>query len=667
MLGDGAAGDPIGLTYDYNVTNGVSVTAVIASVAPNTSGTLTFQVTINSNQAPGVINNTALVCYNDGVAQVPLGCTTTSGGTATNTVPFTVNQTASVRANGSATDSSTNADPAAVATAAQGSTVSFSNYIWNLGNGADSFDVTITSNTFPAGTTFQMFRSDGVTPLLDTNGNSTPDTGNIPPTSGGTCTAGNGFVADASRCGYLVVLRATLPTGVSLGGPFNAVLTAASRFNATVTDTVTDTLTAIIANTVDLRHSATSGNGPGSEVAAVTTNSVNPGASTTFVLQVHNTGGVADTYNLAASTLDTFPITSLPIGWTVTFRADGGAGDCSSTGATLTNTGVVNAGAVATYCAVVSVPANAAASPTPGTPLFFRALSPTSGAADRLRDAVIVNTVRAVTITPNNSGQIFPGGTVVYAHTVTNNGNVVEGDAAGEVVLSAVMTGATSGWNNVIYWDRNNDGVLDAADPVITDLAQLTLGTGGASVAAGLDVGESARILVRVFASGAAAIGDVNTVTVTATVIGAINGTAAPTAVSATDATTVIAGQVRLVKEQALDANCDGTADGAFSQVQIAAAPGACVRYRITATNEGTSNVLTLVISDSTPANTRYHVGAGGCPGTFGTAPAAATTLPGVIALTSGACGTSATFQVTVATLLPSQSVVVTFGVQIDP
>jgi trimeric autotransporter adhesin len=676
-LTDAAAGDPSGVAYDYNITNVGSVTAVITSIAPNTSGNLTFQVNIGATQAPGVINNTAYVCYNDGVGQVPAGCTATLDGTPTNTVPFTVNQVAAVNMNGAPTDSTAVSDAAPVASATQGSTVSFSNYVWNRGNGTDSFDVTIAAlgsggNNFPAGTTFQLFRSDGVTPLLDTNGNGTPDTGNIPPASGGTCTVANGFVADTTnvRCGYRVVLRATLPPGASLGGPFNATLTAASRFNAAVSDTIVDTLTAITANTVDLRNGAanTLGTGAGPEGSPVTTNSVNPGASTTFTLKVNNTVGAADSYNLSASTDSTFATSVLPGGWTVTFRADGGSGDCSSTGATLSNTGVVNASGVATICAVVSVPANAAASPSPGTSLYFLALSPTSGASDRKHDAVIVNTVRAVTISPNNIGQIFPGGSAVYTHTVTNNGNVVEGDAVGEVTLAATMAGATSGWNYVVYWDRNNDGVLDAGDPVITDLAQLTGGTSGASTAAGLDIGESARILVRVFAPGGAAIGDVNIISLTATVTGAINGTAAPAPISVTDGTTVIAGQVRLIKEQAIDANCDGTPDGAYSQVQIVsgAVPGACIRYRITATNEGTASVSTLVLSDSTPANTRYHDGTAGCTGTLNTPPAAATTV-GTTALTSGACGASATFQMSIGTLLPSQSAVVTFGVRIDP
>jgi trimeric autotransporter adhesin len=367
---------------------------------------------------------------------------------------------------------------------------------------------------------------------------------------------------------------------------------------------------------------------------------------------------VADTYNLAASTDVSFATIALPAGWAVTFRADGGAGDCSSLGSTITNTSTVLPSTFYTACAVVSVPANAPAMPAPGANLFFRVQSPTTGAIDRKWDAVIINTLRSIGITPNNSGQVYPGGSVVQAHTIVNNGNVVEGGTAGQVLLTDILSGATAGWSAIVYWDKNNDGILDVNDPVISDLSQLSGGTAGASTAAGLDIGEQARVFVKIIAPASAALGEVNTSTITVTTNGVINTVAPPAAVSATDTTTVIAGQVRLVKEQALDAACDGTPDTAFSQSPITtgAIPGACIRYRITGTNDGTANVTGLVISDSTPAATVYNTGAG-------TSPAATT----VGAVTAPANGTSGTVQATVGTLTPLQSVVVTFGVRINP
>ncbi len=669
-LTDGAApADPAGISNDFGVTAAGVVSAVVASVPSNASGTLSFQVDVIAGQSPGVINNTARLCYNDGAVQQPTGCTaanTTTTGTPTNTAPFTVNQVAAVNGNGSATDSASVTDPAAIASAAQGATISYNNYVWNRGNGADSFDITIPTvgsagNSFPAGTTFQLFKSDGVTPLVDTNGNGTPDTGLVPAVNGATCTPANGFVADAgnARCGYNVVLKATLPAGAT-GGPFAVSKTATSRLDSSKFDAITDTLSAVTSSTMDLRNGAanTAGIGPGPEGTAVTTQAVNPGSSTSFILKANNTSAVADTYNLAASTDNTFASIALPAGWSVSFRADGGTGNCATLGAIVSNTGVINAGANATFCALVSVPANAPAAPAPGIGIFFRALSPTTGAGDRKFDAVTINTLRSLSFSPNNSGQVFPGGSVVYSHTVTNNGNVAEGVTAGLVALGNVLSGATAGWSSIVYWDRNNDGVLDAADPIVSDLAQLVGGSGGASIAAGLDIAESARIFVKVLAPASAPIGAANIDTVTFTTTGAINSVAAPAAVSATDTTTVIAGEVRLVKEQALDANCDGTPETAYAQSSInaGAVPGACIRYRVTATNEGTANVTNLVVSDATPASTTYHTGGGAAPAvsSLGTV-----TAPGV--------GTSGTVQATITTLAPAQSAVISFGVRIDP
>jgi len=120
----------------------------------------------------------------------------------------------------------------------------------------------------------------------------------------------------------------------------------------------------------------------------VITNTTNPGTSTTFIVVANNRGPAPDSYNLGASTVGSFASQTLPAGWTVTFKADGGAGNCSTTGATISTTAMVAASGAATVCAVVSVPAAYAA----GTnDLYFRALSPNSGRATpfmtRLRSA----------------------------------------------------------------------------------------------------------------------------------------------------------------------------------------------------------------------------------------------------------------------------------------
>lgn len=53
----------------------------------------------------------------------------------------------------------------------------FTNYVWNIGNTTDRFNLTLTNSTFPAGSQIELYRADGVTPLLDSNADGIPDTG----------------------------------------------------------------------------------------------------------------------------------------------------------------------------------------------------------------------------------------------------------------------------------------------------------------------------------------------------------------------------------------------------------------------------------------------------------------------------------------------------------
>jgi uncharacterized repeat protein (TIGR01451 family) len=609
-LSDAASGDEGGILYDYNATAVNRITAVIASVAPGTTGTMSFQVTVNSGLPPGdnpATANTANYSYNDGSTAV--------GPYATNTVQFTVAQQAGVTLAGTT-----------VASAPQGGTVSFANLLTNTGNGTDSFDITFGSSSFPAGTTFTLFQSDGVTPMLDSNGNGIPDTGPL-----------------AAGAAYSVVVKATLPPGAT-GGPYTVQKTATSKADTSQTATVADTLTAIVGNSVDLTNnsagSGSPGAGQGPEATAVVSNTANPGTTTRFSLYVANGSSVSDSFDLATSIDSTFAAQNLPAGWKVVFR--------DANGALVTNTGIIGAGLSKQIFADVTVPADAA----PGTTdIYFRSLSPTSGAADSIHDAVTVATVRSLTLTPTGNGQIYPGGTVIYPHRVTNTGNVTEGDGtASQVVLT--LTDSASGFSSNVYWDKNNNGVLDADDPVVANLATLSGGSNGASTDAGLAPGESATLFVKVYAPGSS-IGAVDSTTLTATISGTVNGVAAPAPVATQDVTTVIAGQISLSKTQALDAACDGAPDGSYEAVNLSAAPGTCVRYRITAGNVGVANATSVVVSDATPANTTYH----------GQVPAATS----IGTVTAPADGGTGTVQASVGTLTPGQEAIITFGVRINP
>ena len=610
-----AAGSP---HIDYSVTAN-TVTAIVDQVGAGVSGQLTFQVNIAPGTAPGVLSNTATDSYNDGSG------TTVNG--SSNTFNFTVRQSASVTISDTGVAANDNDGTIngidTINSAAQGATVSFTDIVTNTGNGTDSFNITIPSNTFPAGTVFTLYKSDGVTPLIDTNGDSVPDTGPL-----------------AAGASYTVIVKAALPAGAT-GGPFNATATATSTvvgaLNAGTNASMIDRLVAITTNTVDLTNNAALGGpgvlgvGPGPEASAVVTNATNPGTTTTFTLFVNNTSGasVADSYDLLASSTTTFGSSNtLPAGWSATFRLSNGT-DCTAAnlGTVITNTGVVNGGTAKLICAVISIPNNFAAGPQA---VFFQAKSPTSGALDQIHDQVTVNTIHNVTLTPNGSNQIFPGGSVVYTHNLTNNGNVAE-----SITFTAPITSdSQSGWSSVLFQDTNLNGVLDAADVAVSTATTFTL-----------NPGQSVVMFVKVTSPAGAAVGAIDTTTARA----GYNATFA----TAQDQTTVIAGELRLVKAQSLDATCSGVA-GAFVQTNITAGavPGACVIYQITATNAGTSNITNVVVSDATPAFTVYRNN-----------PPASTTVGTIVAPANGTAGT---ISATVGTLTPGQSAVVVFAVKIQ-
>lgn len=670
------------VSYDYNVTTPgapLTVTAIVGSVAANSSGSLSFTVNVPATAAPGLINNFGRFCYNNGAALEPLAHTPAncaSGGNLTNVVPYNVLPTYGVLASdyfmapsseGAAattpTDSSTTDvsgtkdDIVLVASATQGGTVVFDNVIANAGNASDIFNITLNTigNTFPSGTTFLLFKSDGVTPLTNSNGDGTVDTG--PMTPGST---------------YHVFVKAILPATALGAGPYNLTVTATSVNSPTTSNTVTNRLTTITPNSVDLTNdvvvaSAAVGDGlnvfatPALAVAAnggvaIRTNSVNPGASTTFTLVVNNTSATtSDNYGLSVDT----SLGALPTGWIVKFYATAVDLNCTAPAGILTNTGNILAGGHVTVCAVVTIPDNQQPVVSPGQSIVFKVTSSATTATDYKQDAVIVNTVRQISLTPNNGAQIYAGGTVYYKHILQNKGNVNE---AGLTVTTG-MTGATLNWGNVLYADTNTNGVLDGADLLLGAVSLNRIGTAGDSI----------TVFNKVLAPASAAAGDVNTVLLTASQPNAalILGAAAPVDSLAQDVSTVIAGQINLTKLQSTDLACTGAVN-AWVSSPLTANPGECILYQVTGTNAGTTNALNVVISDSTPPNTTYNCNTAGAAAAGGTAALSlTTTLSGVVTTTApathpAACATGAISSGTIATMAPGDTAVMTFGVRID-
>lgn len=682
-LTDAAGGDPAGITYQAPAAAiSGTVLATVTSVAGSTSGNLYFQVTIAANLAPtpasqAPTTNTADYRYNyqfggqtfcvNGASTTIIAapnagasCPTTNG--QTNTLVYIVQQAASVAANGSQTTYGiADSDPLTVASTSPGQTITWTDVIWNTGNGTDSFDITSpntplngsacnpaanlgvtpTACTFPLGTTFSILSANGMTSLLDSNGNGTPDTGNIPQPTAGVCPAP--YIASTQvpvKCGYPIVISASLPANAPAGnngGPgYQIVLRAISFFNNTVSDTVTDKLGNIVANTVDITNnlsvaggaaaspSNNTGNGLGASGAIiVTTNSVTPATATPtttrFILYVNNTGATPAIYNLASSFVSVpAGILAVPAGWTVAFKDDGGAANCSTTtGGALTSTGAtpVPAGGSKLICAEVVVPStNTASGSTSATAAavgnyvlsFTSTNQADTSVTDSIRDQVTVQPLHSVTLTPIGAQSTVPGGSVTYTHSLTNNGNATEAITfpAGFLVDSQVPTYP---WTSSAYLDTNMNGILDLGVD-----QQIMAGTTTFMV----QPNGTQTIFVRVNAPlSAGSPPDLTTLTATYNV--------GASSVAVTDTTSLTNG-LKLDKYQQLVPACNpaptttltaGVPNAPWSNMAFAASantvPGKCIAYVVVGTNTTASNITNINVTDVVPANTSLEAGCG--------------------------------------------------------
>ena len=131
--------------------------------------------------------------------------------------------------------------------------------------------------------------------------------------------------------------------------------------------------------------------------------------------------------------------------------------------------------------------------------IYFRvsstiATSTGAVAIDTKTDAVTVTAANTygATLTPNNNGQVAPGGSVVYAHTLTNIGAQ---SCVGPYNFTATLPAAdtTAGWSTALYIDVNEDSQIDGGDTLVTG-----------PIAGPLPAGGKQKLLVKVFAPGGA-------------------------------------------------------------------------------------------------------------------------------------------------------------------
>ena len=475
-----------------------------------------------------------------------------------------------------------------------GQTVYFVNTVINNSGTVDTVDITYAKTSLDADYVVELMKSDGLTPLMDTDGDGVPDTG--PMAIGAT---------------YNVVVKVAIPGDEpDNGGNQDITLTAVSSVDPTVSDTTVDRIASVLQVAVDIAlhdaGNAGANTGDNSDAVDVANDypagqNVNPGAHVDFALDVENVypngteTGARDTFDLSVG--------GIPAGWTVVLYNDANGNGTLEDDELLPieDTGDLNpgdgnaaagTGEYSSVIARVQVPAGYTAGLQT---LTVTATSKLNGTvSDAVNLAVTVNSVQGIKIEPDNSRVSVAGGVVLYKHQVTNIGNTLEN---WELSLNS-----SAGWNAVFVAadgttieDTATIGTGAGADYAASDAAFATAGT--------LDPGESIEITVKVFVPTNAAVGTIDVLTVT--VGDALVGPAESD--FALDTTTVIEGNLQLEKTVT-------EVDGIAKPTLTTQAPQAAgndyhpLEYVTTYTNLGADNANTVVLTDAIPAHTRLIV-----------------------------------------------------------
>ncbi|MEJ2900689.1 hypothetical protein [Acinetobacter sp. NS-4] len=580
--------DPVGI--NYSVTSNV-VSAVLSSVPANSIGYIEFKVKINKIAA-GPINNTVGFQYDH-----DNNAATTAIVDVSNTAVVNVAPIYAVKINGSATDVN-NSDTIVASSAAQGGELIFNNYIWNTGNSFDKFNLTLTGSTFPAGSQIEFYRADGVTPLLDSNGDGIPDTGLL-----------------SSSANLPIIVKVRLPSSyaVTSNTLFEVSPQAQSLGDTSKISMIKDQgslLATTAAQLVDLINSPENnalGNGSvdnaGDAWKTVTTStSINPvtGGQAIFPLKVTHTG-VGTEYLLSANAGSDFSSLTLPNGVNrVRFHVAQNGTNCTVLGAEIGKTSYLNDGESQLVCAVVEIDK---INNSVTTPIYFRVLSASfvSGnngsnpSQDTIKNAITIQSVNAVAqveFMPNSRGQVAPLGTVVYSHTLINNTNA---DFRGN--YSFLISDDQQAFNSTLFYDVNGNGVFDAGDLVMRSFADLPSGK--------LAAHEQVKLLLEVKNMGANNIAQANN-----TIVDLTNSADGQVLASITDVTTVNQAQLKLNKLQARDFDCNGTADESYTTNSLNIGKqsnnqGQCVLYKVILTNTSAADLnRVFTFRDMTPAYT---------------------------------------------------------------
>lgn len=626
-----AAGSTGKLTFTVKVktaaANGEKITntayADIDGFTPDTTTPLTPD---NVPSAPPVTTDTTLIPSNP------------NNVTVVGTTAHSINDDKDASwTDGKYTGSVLDIDDKVHAAASQGQAIVFGNnaaggdviYVHNSGTTTDSYNLSIAElikDSLPPGSIIEILKADGKTPVTDNN------TGPIE--AGGS---------------LKFVVRVTLPTSGTVADGTTLTMTSTSVSNSNNKDTISLVVDSFTKSAVDLVHNKGTTNLPdyvGSGLnssTGVPDTALVPGTSQQLDVTIKNTGGTPDNYNIA--------VEGVPTGWTAELFGKDGYGNCTNT--KVTNSGTIANSGAGSYCLVVTAPDGTPATDIAKT-ITVKISSPSTGTNDSIGFDLTVAEQRAISFTPDRQGQLAPGGSIIYSHTLTNIGNVAE--AAGGKTLNFALPTPAAGETVTVYVDVNGDGLLD-------DVKERVTGTGAGTLnsilqnakldkaaLAGLQQGESVTVYVKVEAAATATAGQSYTSTVQIQPeAGATLGS--NSILSITDRTVINLGSVRLEKFQ-FAADCTATpADADYTVNLQNAKPGQCVFYKVTATNQGNADATAVAINDAVPAYTKYKGGSVARePAAQGTAPTEA----------------NGNVNYNVGTLTPGASATLKFAVTVD-
>jgi len=373
------------------------------------------------------------------------------------------------------------------------------------------------------------------------------------------------------------VVKCTIPASATTNADTDLTVRATSTSDPAVWNETHDVIPPVQSGyALDLAKDGASGdNDPANDNPA--SQAVDPGSTAYYGFEVANTGQNPDTYDLGVT---------VPPGMTATIYPDP---DCDGVldnpaPAPVTDTGLVNPGEKACFVLAVQVPE--------GTPPLVQnpndpgddnvTITATSNAnpaiSDTITTDVAVNPVADLRFTPDRNGTVTSPGTIVYTHTVSNQGN----EAASVTFSAAGSTHPT--WTYQISTDGG---------ATWTDVAS--------AAAINLAPGASQEVQVRVVVPDGEPIGAIDTNQISAN---ADYPTAADESAVVTDTTTVVGGDLRVEKrgETCADAACTTVTSSDASQAK----PGEYIRYTVTASNIGTADLKKVVVSDPLPGHTDF-------------------------------------------------------------